>query len=113
MAEQAVAGEISESLAEHFITSRPLENQEELAEFCQQLENSTFLDSMVGGLHLVCTVYLSGSLRFEAQYLLLVMKHKGTLLTLLYVMIVTTMIYFFNSAFPTNMPSALYSMKLW
>jgi len=106
----------SESLADHFITSRPLTDQQELAEFCQELETSTFLDSLVGGLHLVCTEYLSGSLPLAAQYLLLGMKYKRTSLTFIYVIIIivtTIMIYVFYSAFPTNMPSALYSMKLW
>jgi len=71
---QAVGGESETTLADHFITSRPLEDQQELEEFCLQLENFTFLDSLVGGLHLVCIESLSGSLQFEAQYLLVGMR---------------------------------------
>ena len=58
VAAQAADG-ASESAADHFICTRPLQDERELAEFCLRLENSTFMHSLVCGIHMVCTIWLT------------------------------------------------------
>ena len=58
VAVQAADG-ASEPVADHFICTRPLQDERELAEFCLRLENSTFLHSLVCGIHMVCTIWLT------------------------------------------------------
>ena len=58
VAVQAADG-ASESAADHFICTRPLQDERELAKFCLRLENSTFLHSLVCDIHMVCTIWLT------------------------------------------------------